>query len=149
MRVEDGKRQETGARRASGGSWNDSLVKRLLAVGVCASVIGCSSGAQLIIVNESDHQLRDVVASGSGFSTQIGTVPPHSANVLTVYPRGESGLRLTFNADGKPIIFEQDGYFERCCGYLVTVNVSPSLAVSMKSELRKDTNPLTGRPYNN
>jgi hypothetical protein len=108
----------------------------LFALVVATALVACSSGAQLIIVNNSDVPLVDVVASGSGFSTQLGSVPPHGPRQATVYPRGESDLRLTFTANGKPITFGPDGYFEASGGYRVTANVSSDFQVSVKSEIR-------------
>jgi hypothetical protein len=70
-------------------------------------LLGCSRGTQLVVINQSDLPLTEVLVSGSGFSQQ----------------------------DGKLVSFGPEGYFEGSRGYLVTPTVSPSLTVSLKSEL--------------
>ena len=102
------------------------MTKGLLLVLAAATMVGCSSGAQLVVVNDSDVRLVDVVATVEGRSTQIGSIEAHSQGQGAVYPRGESGaVRLTFSAGGKPVTSEQQIYFED--GYRVIVTVSPQL----------------------
>jgi len=72
--------------------------------------------------------------SGSGFVEDIGTVRPNAASRVIVRPRGESGLQIRFNASGRTVSFGPDGYFEGGGGYVVIATVSPTLAVSVKSE---------------
>jgi hypothetical protein len=108
---------------------DDVSMKRLVVVAASALLIGCSSGAQLVIVNDSDVRLLAVVATVEGRSTQIGSREAHSQQQGTVYPRGESGgVRLTFRAGDKPVTSEQQIYFED--GYRVIVTVSPQLQLS-------------------
>ena len=72
-------------------------MNRLIVVVASVLVIGCSSGAQFVVVNDSDVRLVDVVATVEGRSTQIGLIETHSQGQGTVYPRGKSGaVRLTF-----------------------------------------------------
>src|SRR3954469_16410548 len=80
-------------------------------------LVGCSAQNQLVVINQSNLQLRDVVVSGSGFSEQVGTIAPHQERRLVIHCRGESGLKLTFKADGKDVSFGPDGYFEGSGGY--------------------------------
>src|SRR6266550_3474737 len=83
-------------------------MNRLIVVVASVLVIGCSSGAQLVVVNDSDVRLVDVVATVEGRSTQIGLIETHSQGQGTVYPRGKSGaVRLTFSAGDKPVTSEQ------------------------------------------
>jgi hypothetical protein len=98
-------------------------------------LLGCSRGTQIIVINQADVPLGDVVVSGSGFSQQVGTIQPNAELRVWVRPRGESGLQVRFNARGKAVSFGPDGYFEGGGGYVVRVTISPSLAVSVKSEL--------------
>jgi hypothetical protein len=115
---------------------SDFLAKRLIPCVLAFTLLpGCSRGAQLIVINQSDVPLPDVVVSGSGFSQQVGTIAPHTRQQLSIRPRGESGLQIRFNASGNPISFGPDGYFEVSGGYLVTATVSPKFSVSVKSEL--------------
>ena len=101
-----------------------------LAVG--AMLLGCARGAQVVVKNESGMALTDVVLSGTDFSQQVGTIPPHSEARVSVHPKGESGIVLRGKAGGKTLAFGPDGYFEGG-GYIVTLVVTPSLAVSVAS----------------
>ena len=105
----------------------------LFAVG--SALAGCSRGTPITVINQSDVPLEKLVLSGSGFSEDIGTVRPHAELRALVRPRGESGLQIRFTAGGKEVSFGPEGYFEGGGGYIVVASVSPSLAVSVKSEL--------------
>jgi hypothetical protein len=98
-------------------------------------LFGCSSGTPVTVINHSDMLLEDVVVSGSGFSERLGQIGPHAELRRQVEPRGESGVQVRFNADGKTISFGPAGYFEGGGKYVVTVTVSPSLTVSVRSEI--------------
>ena len=87
------------------------------------------------MVNQSDVTLENVVLSGSGFSAQLGSVRPNAELRVMVSPKGESGLQVHFDARSKRVSFGPDGYFEAGAGYVVTVTVSPSLGVTVRSEL--------------
>jgi hypothetical protein len=105
----------------------------LFAVG--SVLAGCSRGTPITVINQSDMPLENVVLSGSGFVKDMGTVRPNAELRVRVRPRGESGLRIRFNAGGRAVSFGPDGYFEGSGGYVVIATVSPTLAVSIKSEL--------------
>jgi hypothetical protein len=100
---------------------------------VGSALAGCSRGTPVVVINQSDVPLDDVVLSGSGFSEDIGQVRPNTESRALVWPRGESGLLIRFNARGKAISAGPDGYFEAGGGYIVTVTVSPGLAVSVRT----------------
>ena len=95
---------------------------------------GCSRGTPITVINQSDVPLEDVVVSGSGFSEQIGSVGPHAEARVQVRSQGESDVRIHFKVRGEAVSFGPDGYFEAGGGYVVTITVSPSLTVSVKSE---------------
>lgn len=111
-------------------------MSRILVLFVVGSALaGCSRATPITVINQSDVALENVVLSGSGFSEDIGPVRANAELRVLVRPQGESGLGIRFNARGKPVSFGPDGYFEAGGGYIVTVIVSPSLTVSVKSEL--------------
>ena len=113
-----------------------STISTMLVLFVIGSTLaGCSRGTPITVINQSNVALENVVLSGSGFSEDIGTVRPHAELRALVRPRGESGLQIRFNAGGKEVSFGPEGYFEGGGGYIVIAVVSPSLAVSVKSEL--------------
>ena len=110
-------------------------ISRILVLFAVGSVLaGCSRGTPITVINQSDVALEHVVLAGSGFSEQIGSVQPNAELRVIVRPDGESGLQIRFNARGKAVSFGPDGYFEAGGGYFVTVTVSSSLGVSVKSE---------------
>jgi len=102
---------------------------------LCLFFIGCSPHDVLVVANESNVQLRDVVASGSGFSERLGTIGPHETRRIAIRPRGESGLELRFKAPEKDVAFGPEGYLEGTGGYGVTATVSQDFHVTVKSEL--------------
>jgi hypothetical protein len=62
---------------------------------------GCAPGTPVVVINHSPVPLTDVVVTGSGFSQTVGTIPAGQAETVHVRPRGETGLRITFEANGK------------------------------------------------
>jgi hypothetical protein len=111
-------------------------VKRLLpSIAVCLALTNCSPHNHLVVANDSDVELRDVVASGSGFSLALGTIAPRAERRVAIRCRGESGLELRFKAGEREISFGPDGYFEGSGGYLITATVSRDLRVTVKSQL--------------
>jgi hypothetical protein len=111
-------------------------IGRTLALFIVVSAsLGCSRATLITVVNEADVPLEDVLLSGSGFSTNVGSVAPHAQERVLVSPRGESDLRVDFKARGRPISLGPDGYFEAGGRYVVTVTISPSLTVSVTSAL--------------
>jgi hypothetical protein len=90
---------------------------------------------RFVVINHSDSRLEDVVVSGSAFTERFGPIVPHAELRRLVKPRGESAVQVRFNAHGKTVSFGPEGYFEAGGGYVVTVTVSPSLAVSVRSEI--------------
>ena len=122
-----------------GCSWTARLrrtIRKLFwCVAASVAVVDCSPQNQLVVINQSNLQLRDVVASGFGFSAQVGTIAPHQERRVVIHCPGESGLRLTFKAGGKDVSFGPDGYFEGSGGYLITAAISKDLGVTVKSQL--------------
>ena len=110
-------------------------ISRTLALFIVVSAsVGCSRGTPITIINESDVPLEDVVLSGSGFSLNVGSVGPHAEATVLVRSQGESDVRIHFTARGEAVSFGPDGYFEAGGGYVVTVTISPSLTMRVKSE---------------
>jgi hypothetical protein len=55
------------------------------------------------------------------------------AKTITVCPRGESGVRISFDAHGRHVDAGEQGYFE-CAGYRVDAKILPDLTVSVSSK---------------
>jgi hypothetical protein len=100
------------------------------------ALAGCSDGPVITITNHSSITLSNVVLTGSGFTNNIEILAPGSRHKLTVYPHGESGLRVVFDAAGRRIDSGEQGYFEGGNNYQVAVIVNTNLDVSVSSDLR-------------
>ena len=119
----------------AGGGFGPATRRLFWPGAACLVLVCCASQNQVVVVNQSNLQLRDVVVSGSGFSEQLGTIGPHEERRVGIHCRGESGLTLGFKAGGNDVSFGPDGYFEGSGGYLITATISKDLGVSVKSEL--------------
>jgi hypothetical protein len=93
---------------------------------------GCSSSPIITVTNRSDAVLTDVVVSGLGFSEHIQGLPAGTSKTLTVRPRGESWLRVSFDSRGRHVDVDDLAYIEASDGYRVAVNVQPDLKVRRK-----------------
>lgn len=108
---------------------------RVLALLVTIVMAGCSDDPTIIITNRSGQSLDNVVVSGSGFSQGIGSMSPGAEREIAVDPRGESGVRLTFDVGERHVDSGDQGYFEGSGGYRVSASIQPDLTVSVLSEL--------------
>ena len=106
----------------------------ILAVFFAAMLSGCTGGTKLNIVNRSTTELTNVVATGSGFTQSIGSIPAGKQRNVSVNPRSESDLRLDFNANGKHFKSVPQGYFEGGSSIKVTATVSPNFTVTVNTK---------------
>jgi hypothetical protein len=109
---------------------------RVMVLLVSIVMAACSDDPTITITNRSGKPLDHVVVSGSRFSESIGAMPPGAEREVTVDPRGESGVRLTFDVSNQHVDSGEQGYFEGSGGYHVSATVQPDLTVSVLSELR-------------
>jgi hypothetical protein len=107
------------------------------ALAALMALTGCSDAPVITISNRASVAISNVVVSGSGFSARVDVIPIGADHKLKVYPRGESGIRLAFDADGRHVNSEEQGYFESTGGYRVSVTVQPDMKVSVSSDLQK------------
>lgn len=98
---------------------------------------GCSRAPIVTVTNRSPGVITDIVVSGSGFSERIDSISAGSERSLTVHPRGDSGVRVAFDAGGQHVDAGEQGYLEASGGYHVAVIVEPNLKVTVSSELQK------------
>lgn len=109
---------------------------RFALVAMLAGSAGCSRAPLITLRNESSLTLSNVVVSGSGFSEDVGTIAVGGTHRLRVRPRGESGVRMVFDAGTQHVDSGAEGYFEPGGGYRVAVTVRTNLTVSVSEELR-------------
>lgn len=95
----------------------------------CSLFAACPRDMQLTVINKSPATLTNVVASGSGFSHSLNPLAPGAQQQITITPRGESGLKLAFDADGKHFAPQEQGYFEK--SYKVSATVAPDFSVTV------------------
>lgn len=100
-----------------------------------ALLSGCVSGVSVTITNRSASDLEHVVVSGRGFSEDVGTVAAGGAETLSVRPRGESGVKISFEADGQRYSAE-NGYIEDDVLYRVLVTVDPDFSITIDTNVR-------------
>jgi CTP:molybdopterin cytidylyltransferase MocA len=100
------------------------------------AILACRrSEVSVTVQNASGHDLRRVVLTGSGFVDTMAQVPAGQSVTLRVRPRGESGLAVSFIADGREFAGPAQGYFEGD-GYAVKATVDSTFAVDVISTLQ-------------
>lgn len=107
----------------------------LLLISTLALFAGCSRAPQLTVINRSTVELTNVVATGTGFTQAIGSIPAGGQRSASISPRGESGLQLDFDANGKHFTSAPQGYFENNSSYKVTATVAPDFSVTVDTKL--------------
>jgi ABC-type Fe3+-hydroxamate transport system substrate-binding protein len=103
----------------------------ILSLGGTIALSGCTRGTNLNVVNRSTSELTNVVATGSGFTRSISSIPAGAQRSVSISPRSESALRLDFDAKGKHFKSLPQGYFENGTHTKVTATVSPDFTVSV------------------
>lgn len=103
----------------------------VLGLSVTMALSGCSRGANLNVINRSNAKLTNVVATGSGFTQSIGSIPAGEQRSISFSMSGESALKLDFDANGKHHGSAPQGYFEDSSSTKVTAIVSPNFAVTV------------------
>jgi hypothetical protein len=106
----------------------------VLGLGGTMALSGCTRGANLNVVNRSTAELTNVVATGSGFTTQsIGSIPAGAQRSVSLSVSSESDLGLDFDANGKHFTSEPQDYFEggKVIDTRVTATVSPDFTVTV------------------
>jgi len=108
--------------------WRYLLVFGIAALGLVA-FFGHSSDPIITIENESDNTLTKIILSGSGFSQQVGDLPPGEKREVIVRPNGESGLNLAFQVNDRSYENNNLGYLEAEGGYRMKLIVDPNLKI--------------------
>lgn len=111
--------------------------RKFIALALVLAWAGCSRETGLTVTNHSPAMLTNIMVSGSGFSAHIDSLAAGSERRLIVHPRGESGVRVAFDAGGRHIDAGEQGYFEAGGAYRVAVTIEPDLKVTVSSELKK------------
>jgi hypothetical protein len=108
---------------------------RLAALAACLLLLAaCSSGVRVSIANHSAYALTDITISGRGFAESLSSLPAGGSEVLHVRPRGESGVKVSFAANGERHS-SMSGFDENELLSAVSITVAEDLSISI------DTNP--------
>jgi hypothetical protein len=108
------------------------------AVACAGTVVACSSGTPVEVRNRSSMTLHDVSVRGSGFEQSVAaTLAPGQARTVSVRPKGDSGLAISFIADSRRVSHAENGYFEGNGFYTVQVIVQPDLSASVEGKLSR------------
>ncbi|MFT3735334.1 MAG: hypothetical protein QM776_09955 [Rhodocyclaceae bacterium] len=121
-------------------------MKKCWWVGV-ASVVLCVTGfvwfvfftpPRIGVENASGETLGKLILTGSGFTKEMGELPPGAMTQTTVRPQGESGLSVSFDVRGSHHQQDLDTYFEGFAGYRVQIVIGQDLkarVVSVRTSL--------------
>lgn len=103
---------------------------------ITCCLVGCDRATPVSVLNQSGATLRDVVVSGNGFDQRLGDIAQGVTATTQVRPKGESGLKLSFQSGHRLVTLPAGGYFEGGGRYAVTVVVTPDLGAAVSSTLR-------------
>jgi uncharacterized lipoprotein YajG len=109
-------------------------ISSVIILAATLTLVGCSGSSVVTITNRSSVVLSNVVVSGSGFTNRLESIAAGAEQQIAVHPRGESGLRVSFDAAGQRIDSGEQGYFE-AQGYRVSAVIATNLSVSISSGL--------------
>lgn len=113
-----------------------SLSRFCLSLLLVSGVSACSRHPEVMVRNHSGVTITDVVISGTGFSKKLGDIGPGHHATTAVSPAADSGLRVSFDANGQGYSPPEDGYLEASPHYRVTVTVAPDFTVKVESSIR-------------
>jgi hypothetical protein len=87
-------------------------------------------GAPVItIVNQSPHNIFKLVLTGVGFQRDLAILHSGEKQVVIVHLKGDSGLQLQFEANGKEYYQDDLAYLQGYGGYCVTLQIKDDLKV--------------------
>ncbi len=102
-----------------------------------AGLLACGGReVPVTLQNMSGHDLREVVLTGSGFTDTVAQVAAGQSITVRVQAQGESGLALSFLAEGRQVDHPAAGYFEGDGGYTVQATIDSAFGVDIRSTLR-------------
>ena len=108
----------------------------LLVCLVAATLVACGGHPVITVTNRSNMTLENLVVSGSGFTHNIASLAAGAQSSFSPRSRGDSGIRLAFDALGKRHSTPEKGYFEAAGGYRVSVFIDADFKVTVNSTLK-------------
>lgn len=110
-------------------------VTQTIVLAAVVATAGCSRAPVVTITNQSTVTLSNVVVSCAVFLERVDSIPAGGEHSLIIHPKGESGLRVTFEAGTRQIDSGEQSHFEAVGGYRVGATVHTNLSISLSSEL--------------
>ena len=115
-------------------------MKRLITHSALLTILvlltACSRTTSISLENRSSRVLEADVIKGRGFRQALGQISPGAIATAEVEPTGESGLAISFVANGRSVDLPAIGYFEGGGQYKVKAVVTPALAATVEADLR-------------
>ena len=108
--------------------------KRLLILFFLLAVVACGHPTARIR-NDSAVKLQNVHITAQGFEVTIPELQSGESRLIPIKPRGESGVGVAFDANGRHIEVPAQGYIENDSMYVVDITVTPSLTVVVRTDL--------------
>jgi hypothetical protein len=87
---------------------------------------------EIKVVNRSAEDLENVKLEGSGFSEDLGTLYRGEKRWVTVHPTGESGVYVSFLANGTAHKSDYESYFESSGGYRIIITIDRDFEIDSR-----------------
>jgi len=115
------------------GMTNKNICAALIVLSLWA--VGCSlcQGTEIQIQNRSAAEITDIKLTGSGFSFSFPRIAAGGEIATFVFPKGESGLAVSFRAGGELHQNAEQGHFD--VGYEVHVVIAEDLRVTVEPRI--------------
>ena len=105
----------------------------VLFIGACSA----SHRPTIRVRNEAAAVLTNVKLTGRSFDTTIASVLPGQTREVRVSPRGETGVAVSFVANGSRVNVPEQGYFEASWWYTVDVTITREHQVTVHATTRR------------
>jgi hypothetical protein len=96
---------------------------------VLAGGASCSRRASVSVRNDSATEVSALQIEGRCFREDLGVLAPDASTTVRVQPCAESGVRVTFSANGTIHQSPEQGYIEASDFYVVRLVIRPDLSV--------------------
>ena len=107
------------------------MTRFLTTVGAFLLLTACGSGTTINLRNGSEQHLTDVTVWGEGYRASLGSIAPGQSRKFVIYPSGETGVAVSFSAEGRVYLAEPRSYFEGGGLYKVALTISREMTVEV------------------
>ena len=108
----------------------------ILLIGTLLRIVEASEPPSTFTVkNASGIEITNTVVSGKGFKEVVGIVKPGESVTKRFRPGAKSGIAVSFWAGDRVVSVPEQDYVSGGGGWKVSIEVSPDLSVSVRSEI--------------